>query len=431
MLTSTDFERLRSRFHGELLRPGDTGYDAARAVFNAMIDRRPGLIVRARRTADVVAAVELAAARDLPVSVRGGGHDAGHAVADGGLMLDLSGMKRIHVDPASRTVRADPGVTWGELDRENEAHGLFMPGGAVSSTSIAGLTLGGGIGWLSRRFGLVCDHLRSADIVTADGRFLTADAEAHPDLFWGLRGGGAHFGVVTSFEYRLHPIEPILAGPLFHPLERGADALRFCRAVHRSAPDALTVHVAFDRAPDGRPAAILLPMHVGPIEQGARAIEPIRRFAAPIADHVRAVPYPTLQSMLDAAAPWGLFNCWKTSYLRALDDAAIEVITSFAARAPSPLATVVVEHVGGAIRRAAAVDAAFCRRDVAYNLLIMAKWRRPEETEANVRWARDFWSAMQPHAIAVPDTRNRARLGALKRAYDPTNRFRHNQNVAA
>jgi FAD/FMN-containing dehydrogenase len=441
-------ETLGASLSGPLLRPGDDGYETARELFNAMIDRRPALIARCTAPGDVVKAVRFAREQGLVVSVRGGGHNVtGNAVCDGGLMIDLSLMKGIRVDPAARTVRAQAGLTWREFDRECQAFGLATTGGAISSTGIAGLTLGGGFGWLGRSYGLACDNLISADVVLADGTIVTASAEEHADLFWGLRGGGGNFGVVTSFEYRLHPVGPILGGLLLYPLDRATEVLRVFRDFNASAPDASSVFAGLMTTPEGAQVLALIVCYNGPIEQGEALLQPLRERTAPMADLLGPMPYEQMQTLLDEGFPFGLQNYWKSEFLRGLPDEAIDQLIERFAATPSPLSAVVLEQFGGAYRRVAPDATAFGHRDWDYNLLIMSRWTDPADADRNIRWARELWDAMQPFAagavyvnyleggqeganrIRAAYGANYDRLVALKDRYDPTNFFRFNQNI--
>jgi FAD/FMN-containing dehydrogenase len=444
-------QAFQASLRGQLIRPGDEGYDQARAVWNAMIDRRPALIARCAGVADVISAVNFARTNGLKVAVRGGGHNvAGTAVADGALVVDLSSMKGIRVDPVARTVRAEGGVTWAELDLETQAFGLATTGGTVSPTGIAGYTLGGGLGWLMKSFGLACDNLLSADVVTADGRLLNASATEHADLFWGLRGGSGNFGIVTSFEYRLQEVGPTLvAGPLFHPLATAREVFRFYRDITPTLPEALICHAGMLTSPDGDPLAALVPAYVGPLDAGEAAVQPLRAFGPPAVDLVGPMPYRTLQTLLDAAFPSGRRNYWKGGFLRGLDDAAIDVMVDGFSRAASPFSIVFVEQIGGAAGRVGSDETAFPHRSAPYNLVILAAWDDPAQDGANIDWARGLWAALQPFAAGgvyvnyLSDARyegedrvraaygpNYDRLVALKRAYDPTNLFRSNQNIA-
>ncbi|MBA2598370.1 MAG: FAD-binding oxidoreductase [Chloroflexia bacterium] len=442
---------LQAGLRGQLLRPGDEGYDAARQIWNAMIDRHPALIVRCGGVADVIAAVNFGRDNELLVAVRGGGHNvAGNAICDGGLVIDLSPMKGIRVDPVSRTAWAEAGVTWAELDHETQVFGLATVGGTISTTGIAGLTLGGGFGWLSRHYGLACDNLLAADVVTADGRFLRASAEEHPDLFWGLRGGGGNFGVVTSFQYQLHEVGPtVLAGPIFHPLDAAHELFRVFRDTAAAAPDALGGMAALLTSPEGVPLSALVPVFSGPLEEGEAVLRPLREVGSPVADLVGPMPYQTIQTLLDGAFPSGRRNYWKSGFLRALDDAAIDVLVEHFTRAPSPFAGFGIELYGGAANRIGPEETAFPHRDSPFNILIFTAWEDPARDEANFGWARDLWAALQPVAAdgvyvnylgdaeAEGQDRVRAaygaatyeRLAALKRAYDPANLFRMNQNI--
>ena len=443
---------LQSHFRGQLLRPNDDGYDAARRVWNAMIDRHPTLIARCSGVADVLAALAFARDNDLLVAVRGGGHNvAGNAVCDGGVVIDLSRLKGIRVDPAARTVRAEGGVTWGELDHETQTFGLATTGGLISTTGIAGFTLGGGFGWLMRKHGLACDNLLAADVVTADGQFLQASAEEHPELFWGLRGGGGNFGVVTSFTYGLHPVGPIIVGGLVvHPLAAGRTVLRFYREATPTLPDECTCHAVVRTSPDGVPVVALATAAFGAIADGEAMLRPLRSFGEPAADLIGTRPYRMVQTLFDAAQPPGRRHYWKSSFLRGLDDAAIDVVVDHFARVPSPHSIVFIEQHGGAVTRTVSNETAVAHRSAPFNLLILAAWTDPTQDEVNIAWARELWAAMQPFAAEAiyvnylgqardegheriraaygPETYDR--LVALKRQYDPSNVFRMNQNIA-
>ena len=441
-------EKLRARLRGRLILPSDEGYDAARRIYNAMIDKRPAMIAECAGVADVITAVNYARENNLLAAVRGSGHNvAGNALCDDGMVIDLGPMKGVRVDPAARTARAQAGVTWNEFDRETQAFGLATTGGTVSTTGLSGLTLGGGVGWLARKHGLSCDNVLSHDVVTADGRYLTASATENPDLFWGLRGGGGNFGVVTSFEYRLHPVSRVLAGMLLHPLGRAKEVLRFQRDFARGAPDDLVVIAALLHSPDGVPMAAVAPCHLGPFAEAERALRPLREFGPPVADQVRPMSYCELQTtMLDAAFPPGLFNYWRSSFVRNLTDPVIDILAGHFANAPNALTVVSVEHLGGAVSRVPRQDTAFNLRDGDYNLGIITRWTDPAEADKNIRWARALAAALQPFsgdAIYVnymaPDEAGRVkesygaetyeRLVAVKNRYDPTNFFRLNQNI--
>jgi FAD/FMN-containing dehydrogenase len=440
---------LRAAVAGDILSPHDRGYENARQTFNAMIDRWPALIVRATGARDVIETVRFARSHGLLVAVRGGGHNvAGNAVCEGGIMLDLSPMTGVRVDPVERTARAEGGVTWRRFDRETQAFGLATTGGVISTTGIAGLTLGGGIGYLARLHGLTCDNLLSADIVTADGMMRTASATDHPDLFWAVRGGGGNFGVVTSFKYRLHPIASVFGGLLIHPLERAHAALMSYREVVPDAPDTLTCHAGLLSLPDGTRVVGFVVGFVGAEREGERAVEPLRSFGPPAADMVRPTSYVELQQMLDASYPAGLYHYWKSSFLARLSDDAIGTLIDHFVQAPSPQCHVIIEHLGGAIKRVRSNATAFYHRDMPHNLFILGVWTQPEERDLCVRWARDLWKAMQPFSgaggyvnymgqeadegherVMLAYGTNYPRLAEIKRTYDPTNFFRLNQNI--
>src|SRR5215204_5079055 len=391
-------EQFGSRLRGELLRPDNTAYEEARLIWNGLIDKQPALIARCAGVGDVIDSVNFARENDLLVAVRGGGHNvAGNAVVDGGLVIDLSPMKGVRVDPEQRTVRAEGGATLGDLDRETQVFGLATPLGVVSETGIAGLTLGGGIGWLRRKYGLSSDNLVSVDVVTADGRFLTASETENSDLFWGIRGGGGNFGVVTSFEYRLHPVGPtILGGLIVHPLSAEQDVMRFYREFAPTAPDELTTHLVWVTTPGGDPAVAFLVCYSGPLEQGDAVIRPLREFGSPLDDAVGPMPYTALQALAGPLAPPGRFNYWKSSFIQDLSDAAVHTIAGRFATAPSPFCVVSVEQLGGAVSRVGRDETAFGERGAPYSLFVASAWAEQAETDQNVRWTRDFWGALRP-----------------------------------
>jgi FAD/FMN-containing dehydrogenase len=456
--TATDLERLRDSIHGLVIGPDHEGYDEARSIWNGAIDRRPACIARCTGVADVVAAVRFARERELPVAVRSGGHGVGgHAICDGGLVIDLSPMQGIRVDPAGRTARAEAGVLWGELDRETQLHGLATVGGIVTHTGIAGLTLGGGIGWLMRKHGATVDNLVSVDLVTAEGELLTASEDQNPDLFWGLRGGGGNFGIVTSFEYRLHPVGPIvLAGPIFHRLEDAREVLRFYREFIAAAPDELTTIFDLSVAPPlpflpedvhGNPIVMVGACYAGAPEDGIEAVRPLKEFGTPIVDLLEPKPYTALQSMFDPLVPHGWHRYWKSVELPPLTDDAIDTLVEHAFAVTSPKSYCIVFQLGGALARVGEDETAFSQRDAAHNVNINAVWTEDDVAgERHVAWARDFYSAMQPHARErvyvnflgdegahrvrqAYGVRQYERLAKLKRRYDPTNFFRLNQNI--
>jgi FAD/FMN-containing dehydrogenase len=446
MLDGTASESLRAGMRGAVLGPSDPEYDTMRRVHNGAIDKRPALIARCTGVADVMAALQFGIEHNLPIAVRGGGHNvAGKAVCDDGIVIDLSPMKGMRVDPAKRVAQAQAGLTWGEFDRETQVFGLATTGGAVSTTGIAGLTLGGGIGWLQRKYGLTCDNLLSADVVTADGRFLTASATNNADLFWGLRGGGGNFGIVTSFEYQLHPVGQVIAGPVVHPFSATKEVFRFYREYAQSAPDDLFVEFGLATLPDGQRAVMLFVVYAGQPEVAEEVLRPVREFGSPLEDMIAPMSYCDVQQAYDADFPFGLLNYWKSSNINELSDEAINTIVAFMEAAPSPRPMVIIDQFGGAVARVPNDATAFGHRAAAYDLIIAAVWAEPEEQEAHIEWARRFWEAMQPYSTGdvyvnylsdEGDERVRAayghhyaRLVELKRRYDPQNVFRNNQNI--
>ncbi len=442
-----EVEGLKASLRGELLRPGDDSYESARKIHNGMIDRRPAMIIRCAGAADVIGAVNFAREHQLVVAVRGGGHGvSGFAVCDGGMMIDLSRMKSIRVEPSRRTARAEGGVTWGEFDHETQAFGLATTGGVARPTGIAGLTLGGGQGFLMREHGLACDNLLSADVVTADGRQLTASAVANSDLFWGLRGGGGNFGIVTSFEYRLHPLGPILGGLVIYPMTRAQALLKFYNEFTVSAPDELGPLAVLATLPDGTRAAVTLLCYDGAASEGERLLRPLRTFGPPLADQVTVMPYTALQSIVENFNPRGLRNYWKALYLKELTDDAINVMVEQYATVPAPNTHVVLYTLGGAMGRVGADETAVEYRDARHAFLIVGMWTDPAEDDSNIRWVREFWNAMLPFASggfyvnyeietgiekvkAAYGPRKYEQLATLKAKYDPTNLFHLNQNI--
>ncbi|HEX9824950.1 MAG TPA: FAD-binding oxidoreductase [Actinomycetota bacterium] len=449
---------LRERFAGELLRPEDAGYDAARAIWNGAIDRRPGLIARCSGTADVIAAVRFARERNLLVAVRGGGHNvAGTAVCDGGLVIDLSAMKGIRVDPAAGRAWAQPGVLWGELDHETQAFGLATTGGVVTHTGISGLTLGGGIGWLHRKHGLTVDNLLSADVVTADGRLLMASEDENPDLFWGLRGGGGNFGIVTSFEYRLHPVGPtVLAGPIFFSLDDAPKVIRFYRDFIASVPDEYMSVLNLRRAPavpfipeelHGEPVITVVSFFAGSIEAGEELVRPLRRVATPLVDLLEPKPYVMHQSMFNPTVPHGWHYYWKSQELAELTDGVVEVLLEHTRRITSPLSYTIIFQLGGAMSRVEEDATACSHRGLGHNVNVNSVWTPDDrDAEAHIAWARDFHADLERHGpgavyvnflgdeghdrvVAAYGEAKYERLVALKRKYDPQNAFRLNQNI--
>jgi FAD/FMN-containing dehydrogenase len=444
-------EALRASLRGQLLRAGKDGYDAARKIWNGMIDKRPALIARCAGAADVINCVNFAGTNNLVVAVRGGGHNvAGNAVCDGGIMIDLSPMKSVRVDPVRRTAHAEPGVTWGEFDHETQAFGLATTGGQVSTTGIAGFTLGGGWGWLGRKYGLACDNLLSVDIVTADGKFLTASATGNEDLFWGVRGGGGNFGVVTSFEYQLHPVGPVLGGIVAYPFEMAKEVLKRYRDFTRAAPDELASNAVLITMPDGTRVAGISVCYCGPIAEGERILRPLREFGPPLMDQLGPTSYAAVQKMVDAFYPPGIQDYWKASFLHEISDEAIDAMVAYCANRPSPICHGGLEYqLGGAVGRVDPGATAFNHRGSQYSFMSIGMCTDPAEAERCIQWAREFWEAMQPFSTggvyvnylgrevdegadrikAAYGTEKYQRLTALKDKYDPTNLFRLNQNV--
>ena len=436
-----------ARLRGQLIGPGDEGYDGARKIWNGMFDRHPALIARCAGAADVITAVTFARERGLTVAVRGGGHSfPGHSVCDGGLVIDLSQMKGLRVDPAARTARAEPGVRWIEFDRETQAFRLATTGGTVSDTGIAGLTLGGGLGWLSNKHGLTVDNFVSADVVLADGRLVIASASENSDLFWALRGGCGNFGVVTSFQYRLHEVGPtVLGGMVLYPLSQAREVLRFYRGFSKTAPDELTLYAGLITTPDGVTVVALVACYCGPLDKGAEVVRPLQSLGSSLLDVLGPMPYLAQQQLFDAGFPTGASYYTKGDFLADLSDEAIDIFVEYAARKPSPLSGILVQTTLGAAARVAPDATAFAHRRLPYAPVIVSAWLDPAESEKNIAWARECWTALRPYAgggVYVndlgPDDADRARAGyganydrlaALKRKYDPANFFRLNPNI--
>jgi FAD/FMN-containing dehydrogenase len=440
-------QRLQSRLGGGALLAGTDGYEAARRVWNGLVDKRPAAILRCASASDVVEAVEVARASGLTIAVRGGGHSiAGASVCDGGLVIDLSGMKAIRVDPDRRIARAGPGLTLGEFDAATQAHGLATTMGVNSDTGIAGLTLGGGFGRLARKHGLACDNLLSAEIVLADGRVVSASAIENTDLFWAIRGGGGNFGIVTEFQYRLHPLGPrILGGLLLHDFAHAREVLRFYREFSADAPDEISADAVFLISPEGQRLLAISACYVGPIDEGERALRALRAFGSPVQDLIAPVAYTALQASADPLFARGRRYYWKAQFLKEISDTAIDALIDGYAGATSPLSLAVLQQVGGAIARADSDATAYGNRDAAYDCFPAAIWEEPMEDERHIAWARAFWEAMRPFATAgvyannlgeegearvrAAYGANYARLAALKAKYDPDNLFRLNQNI--
>ena len=445
-VTSASADGLRRQMQGSVLLPGDPGYDEARRLWNGMIDRQPAVIARCESTTDVIAAVVYTREQNLLVSVRGGGHSLpGHSVNDGGIMIDLSPMKRIEMDPQQRTVRAQPGVLWGELDAATHAYGLAVTGGQISHTGIAGLTLGGGLGWLMRKYGLTCDNLLAAEVVIADGQVIQANDDENADLLWGLRGGGGNFGVVTEFTYQLHPVSFVLGGLLAFPLPLGKQVLQALRAYLPTTPDELTTTSFMLTTPDGHKALGVGLCYCGDPAAGEQWVAPLRQMGPVVMDQVGIMPYPALQSMLDQVATPGHRYYLKSNFVDELHDQAIDVLIDAYMRVPSPLTAVLLVQMGGAVSRADRASTAFYHRDAALSFSAFANWTDPAEDATNIAWTRQLWQDLGPYMPSgvyvneledEGEERVRAaygpaydRLAALKKKYDPTNLFRLNQNI--
>ncbi len=449
VLEAATIKAFASHLRGPMLRPGEDAYEEARAVWNGLIDRRPALIVRCAGVSDVIRAVDFARAHQLLVSVRGGGHNVpGNSVCDGGLMIDLAGMRSIRVDPHRRTAQAEGGATWGEFDHETQAFGLATTGGAVSDTGIAGLTLGGGLGWLAGKYGLACDNLLAADIVTADGDLLMVSASDHADLFWGLRGGGGNFGVVTSLTYQLHPVGPLLAGHILYPVTQAREVLRFYRDFSCEIPDEVNTVAGLTTSPDGAPVLALLLCYNGPLAAGEEALRPMRAFGAPLVDEICPRPYAEVQRQLDAASPRGRRYYIKANFVTDISDAAIDLLVEHFATVPSPFSLIAFQQLGGAVGRVGSKATAFYHREARYEWFVQSAWEDPGENAANIQWTRALAEAMEPCTTGRgyvnhlgPEAMEGAAslrsaygphyesLVALKNQYDPTNLFRLNANI--
>ena len=445
-LKGETLDALAARLRGPLLTPELDGYDTARSVWNGMIDHKPALIGRCAGTADVKACVEFAREHDLLVSVKGGGHNfAGRSVCEGGFMIDLSAMRNVHVDPARLRSRAGGGAKWIDYDTETQAYGLASTGGTVSDTGIGGLTLGGGIGWLAGKYGLACDNLVSADVVLAEGRIVTASANHNEDLFWGLRGGSGNFGIVTSFEYQLHSVPQVLAGPVFHPFPDATEVLNFYARLSRDIPDDLNTVGALLHTPEGHPVAGIIGCWNGPFDAGERFLQPVRQFGPPLVDDIQPMPYSALQTALDDALAPGRRYYSKGHLIGDASEDAVATIVDFYARVPSPGCFVLLQQLGNAANRVDPAATAFSHRHARYELVILAGWTDPADDEKCVRWVREAYDAAAPFGLglyvnsicdddqAVVESAYKVeafqRLSALKAKYDPTNFFRLNPNI--
>ena len=458
MIAASAVQQLMSRFRGELIQSGDPRYDSARSVFNAAIDRHPALIARCCNADDVRRAVTFTREQKLPLAVRGTGHNvAGFAVCDDGVVIDLSPMKRIAVDVTARTVRAEGGCNWAEVNDALQPHGLAATGGFVSITGVSGLTLGGGLGWLVRKHGMALDNLLSAEVVLADGRVVTASAQENADLFWAIRGGGGNFGVVTAFEFRTHPAGTVLAGIVLHPVERAANAIRKWRDLEGTAPEESTMGALLFHMPEdpslpeplrGAPVAGLGGVYAGPPAEGEKALRGLREYGPPLVDKFAPTPYNVAQRMADFLWPPGLHSYWKSTYLKEVSDAAIDVIVQSFKRVPSRQTVIVLEsYANSAWSRVPESETAFGHRTWPWNIVVTSAWGDPRQTERNIAWTRELFSALEPYAapgayvnylggdegadgLRAAYGAKLERLAALKAKYDPGNLFSRNHNIA-
>ena len=454
-MSTSVVEALRGEVKGDVIAPGDSGYEEARRVYNGMIDKRPAAVIRCAGTADVAAVIRAARTDGMDLSVRGGSHSApGFGTNDGGLVIDLSRLQEVVVDPDAKTARAGGGCTWAVFNDATNAHGLATTGGIIGSTGIGGLTLGGGIGYLARKYGLTCDNLLSADVIIADGQTITANERDHSDLFWALRGGGGNFGVVTTFEYQLHPVAEIYGGAIAYPVDQADEVLRFYRSYIAEAPEELGGFVGFHRAPPlpflpedwhFKNICLGVPCWAGPMEHGEKMVQPFLDVVKPVGSLVGPMPYPALNTLFDPLLPPGLQHYWKSSFARDLSDEAIVVHSDFGARVPSIQTAVHLYAINGAVQRVGADETAFAYRDVDFSPVIAGMWEDPADNDRNIAWVRGYYDALQPYSVdggyvnfMDGDDQSRAkanyrgtydRLAAIKRDYDPANLFHLNQNI--
>ena len=446
---SAAVKALMPAFGGLLIQPEDPPYEAARRVFNGMVDKRPALIAQCRGVADIADAIKFARKHGLEIAVRGGGHNVGgRGTIDAGLLIDLSPMKGIHIDPAAKRARVQGGVLWREFNREAQLHGLATTGGVIGSTGVAGLTLGGGLGWLMSKYGMALDNLLSVELVLADGTVTRAAADQNSDLFWAVRGGGGNFGVAASFEFQLHEVGPIVTGGLIlYPLDRGRDVLRFFRERTQSSSDDMTLVAGLITAPDGAKMAGIVAAHFGTLEAGAAAMQPLKRFGHPAMDALGPLPYTTLNSLLDDAFPRGARSYWKSHFMEQLSDRAIDTLVATAERFPSPLSSIIVEHFGGAATRVPQTATAYALRTPGYNLLLNGQWLDASDDAGGKTWCSDAYRALQPDfgsqrymnymndddagdaVLKCVYGANLGRLREIKAKYDPENVFHINVNI--
>ena len=454
-LAEADVQALSASFRGDLIQPGDATYEEARKVYNGMIDKRPALIAKCVDVADVIAAVNFAREHNLTVAVRGGGHNGpGLGTCDDGLVINLSRMKGIRVDPANRTVRVEGGCVWGDVDHATHPFGLATPSGFISTTGVGGLTLGGGIGYLARTYGLTLDNLLGVDMVLANGSFVTADADQNADLYWAVRGGGGNFGVVTSFLFRLHPVSTVYGGPMMWPLEQAADLLKFWRDFILTAPEDINGWFGFVAVPPVAPfpeelhlqtVCVIAWCYTGPMDQAEARFAPIRAFGTPVVDFAGPIPWPALQSMFDALYPAGLQWYWKADFFNELSDQAIALHVKYAEQLPTPFSTMHLYPINGAVHRVGKNDTAFSFREASFAEVMVGVDPDPANNERMIQWARDYWLALHPHSaggayinmimdegedqVKAAYRDNYERLAQIKATYDPTNLFHVNQNI--
>ena len=451
--STSGFDDLTSLIRGELILPGHDAYDEARKVWNGMIDKRPAAIARCSGAADVMDVVKYAREKNIPVSVRGGGHNvAGKALKDGAIAIDLAGLHGVRVDAAKKRARVQGGARWAAVDRETLAFDLVTTGGTVSATGVGGLTLGGGLGWIMRKHGLSCDNLMSADVVTADGRLLVVNEDENSDLYWAIRGGGGNFGVVTSFEFRLHDLEPITGGMAMYPQSMLKDMFHFYRDYTSTSPDSVSAGAGVIFGPpgtalEGQMAGVIIVCHKGPAGEGERLVKPIKDFGPPALDFIGPTTYKAQQSLLDASAPAGMRNYWRSNMMTELSDAALDTLVARAGELPPPGSMIFIEHMGGAVGRVGAQDTAFSNRHAKYNTSVFGTWVNADEDERNIAWVRNFGDELKQFStggayvnymaadeaagnIKAAYEANYKRLTDVKRKYDPTNFFSGNQNIA-
>lgn len=449
---ASELDDLAGLLRGDLILPGHDAYDESRKVWNGMIDKHPAAIARCTGAADVMDVVNYARDHNIPVSVRGGGHNvAGKALKDGAITIDLAGMHGIWVDPAKKRARVQGGAKWAAVDRETLALNLVTTGGTVSTTGVGGLTLGGGLGWIMRKHGLSCDNVMSADVVTADGRLLVVNEKKNSDLYWAIRGGGGNFGVVTSFEYKLHDLEPIVGGMAMYPESMLKDMFHFYRDYTSKAPDSVTTAAGVIIGPPGTPvegqnAGVIIVCHKGSASDGERFVKPIKEFGPPAADFIGPTSYPAMQTLFDAGSPPGLRNYWRSNFMTELSDAAIDALVARSDELPPPASMIFIEHLGGAVGRVRAHDTAFSNRDAQYNTSVFGTWVDAGEDERNIAWVRTFGDELKAFStggayvnymagdegagnIRAAYQTNFKRLTEVKRKYDPTNFFSGNQNI--